>query len=82
LGVVQVESDTTGRNNRLLIYLTNTTAFQDTLRVVAFDRDSLEIGRAILALALKPESGDYYEVRFPDRTDLGRKCHVVIEPQQ
>jgi hypothetical protein len=82
LGVVQVESDPAGRNNRMEIYLTSTSAFHDTLRVVAFDRDSLEMGRASLPLALKPGSGDYYEVRFPDRTDLGRKGHVVIEAQR
>lgn len=79
LGKTAVEGDTLGKSNKLVLYLTNTAAVDDTLRVTAFGKDSLEMGRALLPIKAAAGSGAYYEVHFPARTDLGRKDRVTIE---
>jgi hypothetical protein len=79
LGKTSVEVGATGKENLLVVYLTNTAAINDTLRVLAYDKDSLEMGRALVPISAPTKGGNYYEVRFPDRTDLERKSHVVIE---
>lgn len=79
LGKVSVEAGTNGNDNILVIYLTNTAAIDDTLRVLAYGNDGLEMGRSTIAVQAAAGSGDYYEARFPNRTDLERKGKVVIE---
>jgi hypothetical protein len=78
LGKVTVESDSTGNDNLLVVYLTNERALRDTLSVLAFDKDSLEMGRAAVVVDAAAGAGAYYEVRFPARTDLERKSTVFI----
>lgn len=79
LGKTSVQSGAENNDNLLVVYLTNTAAVDDTLRVVAYDKDSLEMGRALLPVKAAANSGTYYDVQFPTRTDLERKCRVVIE---
>lgn len=78
LGKVSVEGDSLGNDNLLVVYLTNAQALHDTLSVLAFDKDSLEMGRATVPVNAEAGSGAYYEVRFPSRTDLERKSTVFI----
>lgn len=78
LGKVSVGSDSLGNDNLLVVYLTNAQALHDTLSVLAFDKDSLEMGRAAVPVNAEAGSGAYYEVRFPSRTDLERKSTVFI----
>ncbi len=78
LGKTVVESDTLGNDNKLVVYLTTTRALRDTFTVMAFDKDSLEMGRARLIVDAAAGSGDYYDVHFPARTDLERKSWVLI----
>ncbi len=78
LGKVSVESDSLGNDNMLVVYLTNEHALRDTLGVLAFDKDSLEMGRAAVVVDAPGGTGAYYEVRFPARTDLERKSTVFI----
>jgi len=79
LGKTSVESGTNGNDNVLVLYLTNNAAIDDTLRVVAYDKDSLEMGRAQVPMKAAAKAGAFYDVHFPDRTDLERKSHIVIE---
>lgn len=79
LGRTSVESGTNGNDNVLVVYLTNDAAINDTLRVIAYDKDSLEMGRATVPVKAGAKAGAFYDVHFPDRTDLERKCRVVIE---
>lgn len=79
LGKVQVESGANGNDNLLVLYFTTTNATKDTLQVKAFDNSGAEMGRAIVVLDAPAGSGDFYEVRFPDRTDLERKSRVTVE---
>jgi hypothetical protein len=78
LGKVSVDSDSLGNDNLLVVYLANGQALRDTLSVLAFDKDSLEMGRAALVVDMAAGAGAYYEVRFPARTDLERKSTVFI----
>jgi hypothetical protein len=79
LGKTTVESHSLGNNNLLIVYLTTTQAVKDTLRVRALDQEGLEMGRATLVMDAAAGSGAFYEVHFPERTDLERKSTVVVE---
>lgn len=79
LGRTQVMADEAGQDNRLVVYLSTEQGLTDTLSAIAYDKDGLEIGRTRLALQAPPHSGEHYELRFQDRTELGRKSRVVIQ---
>ncbi len=78
LGKVAVESDSLGNDNLLVVYFSNEQALRDTLSVLAFNKDSLEMGRAAVVVDAAAGAGAFYEVRFPARTDLERKSTVFI----
>lgn len=78
LGKTSVENDGSGHANTLIVYLTTTNALRDTLQVFAMDKDSLEMGRALLPIDAAAGSGNFYEVHFPERTQLERKSMVRI----
>lgn len=79
LGRTQVMADEAGQDNRLVVYLSTEQGLTDTLSAIAYDKDGLEIGRTRLALQAPPHSGEHYELRFQERTELGRKSRVVIQ---
>ena len=78
MGKTVVLSDEQGRNNRLKVYLSTDLGLQDTLSAIAFDKDSLEMGRTTMIVSAAPNSGDHYELLFQEDTDLGRKSRVLI----
>lgn len=79
LGKVEVETGEGGNDNLLVVYLTTTTAVNDSLRVIAYDNDGAEMGRTMVRINAAAGSGDFYEAQFPKRTDLERKSRVTIE---
>ena len=79
IGRTEVESDSAGRDNRLVIYFSTTTAITDTLTATAFDQGGVEMGRTQLPLQLKAGSADYHTFVFQSRTDLERKSRVEIQ---
>ncbi|MEO8590634.1 MAG: hypothetical protein ABI432_14765 [Flavobacteriales bacterium] len=78
IGRTQLESDNSGRDNQLIVYLSAKNALTDTLTATAFDQDGLEMGRTQLPLRLKAGSADYHTIVFQSRTDLERKSRVEI----
>ncbi len=78
LGRTQVVSDEHGRDNRLVVYLSTDQGLRDTLSAIALDKDMLEMGRTTLVVDAPPNSGNHYELRFQERTDLERKSRVLI----
>ncbi|MBK7383524.1 MAG: hypothetical protein IPI81_09330 [Flavobacteriales bacterium] len=78
IGRTQVESDSLGFDNKLIIYLSSEQAFTGELHAIAVDADGVEMGRATLSLDLAVGSADYHTVLFQSRTDLERKCRVEI----
>jgi hypothetical protein len=79
LGKVEVEAGEGGNDNVVVLYLTTTNAMNDSLRVMAYDNDGAEMGRTWVRIHAAAGSGDFYEARFPQRTDLERKSRVTIE---
>lgn len=79
IGRTEVENDSAGRANRLVIYLSTTSTFNDTLTATAFDQGGVEMGRTQLPLQLKAGSADYHAFVFQSRTDLERKSRVEIK---
>lgn len=78
LGKTMLESDTNGRDNRLIVYFSSDTAFTDTLTAVAFDQDGSEMGRTQAVLALPVNGGDFTILQFQAFTDLERKSRVEV----
>ena len=78
LGKTIVESDSSGRNNRLVLFLSTENAFRDTLTAIAMDEDGLEMGRVAVPLTLAAGSGDHYTIQFQSFTDLERKGRVEL----
>lgn len=78
LGTSTVEADSLGKDNLLVVYITCAQAIADTLQVLAFDKDSMEMGRALLPIHGAAGSAAFHEVHFPARTDLERKSTVLI----
>jgi hypothetical protein len=79
IGRTQVEADSGGHDNHLVIYLSTTTDIDDTLTATAFDQDGVEMGRTQLPLQLNAGSADYHTFVFQSRTDLERKSRVEIK---
>lgn len=79
LGKVQVQADSAGRDNQVVLYCSSSAAFADTLRALAYDKDGAEMGRASLAIELPAGGADHFTLRFQALTDLERKSRVVIE---
>ena len=78
LGKVQVEEDSAGFDNQLIIYLSSERSINDTLYAVAFAEVGREMGRASLVLSLAAHGADFHTVRFQARTDLERKGRVEL----
>jgi len=79
LGKVQVEADSAGRDNRVILYCASSLPFQDTLYALAFDQDGREMGRASVVIDLPPNGADVHMLRFQALTDLERKSRVVLQ---
>lgn len=78
VGKTQVETDSAGMDNLLIVYLSSDRAFKDTVQAVAVDEDGREMGRSTLVLDLPAGSADYHMLKFQSRTDLERKSRVEI----
>lgn len=79
LGQVQVQAGEEGRDNRVVVYCSATTAISDTLQARAFDKEGKEMGRAAVPVVLAAGGADHLVLQFQSLTDLERKCRVVIE---
>jgi|JI9StandDraft_1071089.scaffolds.fasta_scaffold185203_3 hypothetical protein len=78
VGKVQVETNSAGSANTLIIYLSTDRSIQDTLHATAFDEEGREMGRSAFAVDLPAGSADFHTILFQERTDLERKSRVVI----
>jgi alpha-beta hydrolase superfamily lysophospholipase len=76
---VQVQADEEGRDNRVVVYCSTTTAISDTLHAKAFDKDGREMGRASVPVSLAAGGADHLVLQFQALTELERKCRIVIE---
>lgn len=79
LGKTVVEDDSSGRSNRLVLYLIAEKEFDGTLQAIAVDQQGREFGRAALPLRMGAGSADFHTFQFQNRTDLERKSRVVIQ---
>jgi len=79
LGKVQVEADSAGRDNRVILYCSTTRPFQDTLNALAYDKDGKEMGRASVVIDLPANGADFHTLRFQALTDLERKSRVLLQ---
>ena len=78
VGKTQVEEDSAGFDNQLIVYLIADHGFEGPLQAVAVDGDGREMGRSLLSVTLAPGAADYHTFQFQPRTDLERKSRVEI----
>ena len=78
LGKVSSETGLDGRENKVILYLSASRAYRDTIVAVAFDKDGLEMGRTAFAVEAEAGSGDFHVVQFQRFTDLERKSRVEL----
>lgn len=78
IGKTQVETDSAGMDNQLIVYIGTDKAFSGAVSAVATDEEGREMGRSGLQLDLAAGNADYFTFKFQARTDLERKCRVVI----
>lgn len=78
LGKTSLESDSAGRTNTLILYLSSERAITDTLTAVSYDQAGAEMGRTTVPLVIVAGSGDFHLLRFQAYTDLERKGRVDL----
>jgi hypothetical protein len=78
LGKVSSEIGLDDRENKVILYLSASRAYQDTIVALAFDKDGLEMGRTAFVVEAQAGSGDFHVVQFQRFTDLERKSRVEL----
>ncbi len=78
VGKTTLEADSTGRYNRIVVYLSAAQEFTDTLTAIAMDQNALEMGRTRVPVSRGADSGDHILIQFQQYTDLERKSRVVL----
>ena len=78
LGKTTLESDASGRDNKLIVYLSSERAVADTVMAIAYDQDGAEMGRTTIAINMSAGSGDFHVLQFQAYTDLERKSRVEL----
>lgn len=79
VGKVQVETNSVGSANTLILYLSADRSIQDKLHATAFDEEGREMGRSTFVVDLPAGGADFHTILFQDRTDLERKSRIVIK---
>lgn len=70
---------TGGTNNRIVLYLIFDKDFDSELKVKAFGKDGLEIGRSKLTVSGKAGDAGYFDIEFDKRTYIEVKSTITIE---
>lgn len=78
-GVYDIESQSTGNNNKLIVYLIFNKDFNEDLIAKAYNKNGLEIGRAKTSISGKKNEAGYFNFKFDDRTDIGFRNKIIIE---
>ena len=78
-GKFYIESDSLGRDNKLVIYIITEKDFTGRLTVKVIDKKGLETGRQSLKLNRKAGEAAYHDIIFDDRTDIEVKSSIQID---
>lgn len=79
LGKNYVRDSGENKANLLTLYIIFEKDFNDTLKIKAFDRDGLEIGRVKKYIKGKKEEAAYYDIEFDPRTKLESRGKIRLE---
>jgi hypothetical protein len=78
-GKFYIESDSLGKDNKLVVYIINNKDFKGTLTFKVIDKKGVEFGRQQLILDNKAGVGGYHDVVFDPRTNIEVKSTIKIE---
>jgi hypothetical protein len=78
-GKFYIESDSLGKDNKLVIYLITEKDFKGKLTFKVVDKKGLETGRQSLELNRKAGEAAYHDIIFDGRTDIEVKSTIQID---
>lgn len=78
-GKFYIESDSLGKDNKLVIYLITEKDFKGKLTFKIVDKKGLETGRKVIELNRKAGEAAYQDVTFNQRTDIEVKSTIQID---
>jgi hypothetical protein len=79
-GKFEIGNDSAGgKNNRLSLYVIFDKNFKQTVSVMAFDKNGLEIGRSKQLIQGKAGDAKYYDFTFDKRTYIEVKSKIVLQ---
>ena len=78
-GKFYIESDSLGKDNKLVIYLITEKDFKGSLIFKVLDKKGLETGRKAVTLNRKAGEAAYQDITFDQRTDIEVKSTIQID---
>jgi len=78
-GVYDIESLTSGNNNKLTLYIIFDENFNKNVIAKAFNKSGLEIGRSTTTISGKKGDANYFDFLFDERTDIGFRNKITLE---
>jgi hypothetical protein len=78
-GKFYIESDSLGKDNKLVVYLITEKDFKGKLTFKIVDKKGLETGRKVVELNRKAGEAAYQDVTFDQRTDIEVKSTIQID---
>lgn len=78
-GKFYIETDSIGKDNKLVIYIITEQDFKGRLTFKVLDKKGLETGRKTLGLDRKAGEAAYEDVVFDNRTDIEVKSTIQID---
>jgi hypothetical protein len=78
-GKFYIESDSLGKDNKLVIYLITEKDFKGKLTFKVIDKKGLETGRKLIEINRKAGEAAYQDVVFDQRTDIEVKSIIQID---
>jgi len=79
LGKISLANDSTGTDNKVIVYIISKKDFKGTVFMRAFDNRGLEMGRVKLNLDMEKEEAKFIDFCFDSRTNIDTDSKLTIE---
>ena len=78
-GKYSIDASSPGVNNVFVLYLIFNKDFKQTIKLKAFDKNGLEIGRTSMEVTGNKDEAGYFDFVFDTRTKLDKRGKIIIE---
>lgn len=79
LGKVVLESDSTGKDNVLNVYIIFNKAFDHEVSLKVYDSHKREMGRSHKHITASEDSAAYFDFHFDPRTNIDSDSKIIME---